>query len=161
MNLSLQAGAYDAKIDLSGIPLQRLDIEDGVSETEVRFDSLNPETMTSLTYTTGASDVTFVGLSNANFTEMNFEGRLGTYNFDFTGTLEQDATVNIKAPFSTIRILVPAHIFAEVFVKDATSQVKMENAWVINEDSYVHGESGNKLNIVIEMSMGSLFLVNE
>jgi hypothetical protein len=161
MNLSLQAGAYDARIDLSGIPIQRLDIQDGVSDTKVRFDSLNPETMTSLTYTTGASDVTLVGLSNANFAEMTFAGKLGTYNFDFTGSLQQDATVHIKAPFSTIRILVPQGMSAELFVEDSTVGVTAEDAWSDEEDHFINDGSGNKLSIIVEGRMGSLYLVNE
>jgi hypothetical protein len=161
MNLSLQAGAYDVKIDLSGVPIQRLDIQDGVSEAEIRFDSLNPETMTSLTYTTGASDVTLLGLANANFTEMTFEGKLGTYNFDFTGSLQQDATVNLKVPFSTVRILVPEGMFTEFFVEDGSSSITAEGAWSNKEDHYINIGSGSKLTIIVEASMGNLHLVNE
>jgi hypothetical protein len=43
MNLTVQAGAYQGDLDLSGVPLRNLDISDGASNATVVFDSLNPE----------------------------------------------------------------------------------------------------------------------
>ncbi len=57
MELTIHAGAYQGEIDLSGVPLRSLTINDGASNSEVRFDSPNPEEMESLTYASGASSV--------------------------------------------------------------------------------------------------------
>lgn len=129
MNLSLRAGEYDASLDLSGLPLRRLDIQDGASKCEIRFDSLNPEEMHSLTYSTGASTITFLGLANTNFAQMNFEGGAGEYTFDFSGSLQRDAAVSIKAGLSTVRIVVPQDVSARVVVKDAVGSVFVNDQW--------------------------------
>jgi hypothetical protein len=52
-------------------------------------------------------------------------------------------------------------MFTEVFVEDGSVQVTVEDAWSNTEDHFVNDGSGNKLTIVVESSMGSLYLVNE
>lgn len=41
MTLSLRAAAYGGTLDLSGLALQRLDVQDEASNSEIRFDTLN------------------------------------------------------------------------------------------------------------------------
>lgn len=74
MRLKISAGAYEGLFDLSGLTLQDLSIRDGASRTQVRFNSPNPGQMANFTYKTGASTVTLIGLANANFKSMTFDG---------------------------------------------------------------------------------------
>ena len=161
MNLSLRAGAYDGTLDLSGLRLQRLDVQDGASSSEIRFDTLNLEEMQSLTYHSGASKVTFLGLANANFTQMTFEAGAGEYIFDFSGDLQRDATVNIKVGLSNVQILVPAGISAMVFVDDRLDSVSTEGAWIKESDHYVNDGGGSQLTINVDMGVGSVRLANQ
>jgi len=160
MNLRLRAAACDATLDLSGLPLQRLDVEAGASDVEVRFDTLNPEQMQSLNYETGLSDVRFLGLANADFAQMTFEGGAGDYTFDFSGDLQRDADVSIKAGLSDVTVVVPAGVSAEVFLVDGLASVYVHDAWATESGHYVNDGSGSQLNITIEMGAGSLRLVN-
>lgn len=161
MNLSLRAGAYDGTLDLSGLRLQRLDIQDGASSSEIRFDTLNPEEMQSLAYSTGASKVTFLGLANANFTQMTFEGGAGEYIFDFSGDLQRDASVNIKVGLSNVQIIVPVDLAAQVSVEGGLGNVSVNGAWTKKSNQYVNTGSGLQLTITIEMGGGSLHLANQ
>lgn len=161
MNLSLRAGAYDGTLDLSGLRLQQLDVQDGASSSEIRFNTLNPEQMQSLTYHSGASNITFLGLANANFTQMTFEGGAGEYVFDFSGDLQRDANVNIKVGLSNVQILVPAGISAKVFVDDGLDSVSMEGTWTKESDHYVNDGDGSQLTINVDMGVGSLRLANQ
>lgn len=77
MRLKISAGAYEGLFDLSGLTLQDLSIRDGASRTQVRFNSPNPGQMTDFSYKTGASTVTLIGLANANFRSMTFDGGRG------------------------------------------------------------------------------------
>src|SRR5512144_1929800 len=45
MNLTVNAGAYQGKLDLGGVPLRSLTVHDGASDTNVTFDKPNPEEM--------------------------------------------------------------------------------------------------------------------
>jgi hypothetical protein len=42
-DLSIEAGAYDGKLDFSGLPLTNLKITDGASQAQVTFDTPNPQ----------------------------------------------------------------------------------------------------------------------
>ena len=161
MNLSLRVGAYDGKLDLSGLRLQRLDVQDGASSSEIRFDTSNPEEMQSLAYTTGASKITFLGLANANFTQMTFEGGAGEYMFDFSGDLQRDATVNIKVGLSDVRIVVPSGVSAQIRTEDAVGTVQVEDAWKKESEGYFNEGNGYRLTILVELGAGRLYLSNE
>jgi hypothetical protein len=161
MNLILHASASDASLDLSGLPLQRLDIEDGASNAEIRFDTLNPQQMESLSYKTDASTITLHGLANANFTKMTFEGRAGNYSFDFSGDLQRDATVTIKVGFSDVQILVPPGVFAEVFLDGRPGAISTDGTWLQGTNHFQTGQGSFKLTILLQMTAGDLQLANE
>jgi hypothetical protein len=161
MNLTLEAGAYEATLDLSGIPLQNLVVQDGAADSKIRFDTLNPEEMKVLAYQTGTSKITFLGLANANFTQMSFEGGAGEYTFDFTGDLQRDANVNIQVGLSDLTIVVPKDVSAKVFVDEGLSNIKIWDAWTRDGVHFENKGSGPQLTITVEMGAGSLRLANE
>jgi hypothetical protein len=160
MNLTVSAGAYDATMDLSGLPIRRFTVQDGAGEVQVRFDELNPETMDRLSYQTGASEITFIGLANANFDEMNFDGGAGDYLFDFSGDLQRDADVNINVGLSTVRIIVPSGVAAQVNTDGAAEQIFALGTWQTEGDSYVNPGDGPQLTITVNMGAGDVHLAN-
>lgn len=161
MNLTVNAGAYDGLLDLSGVPLHSLTINDGASKAEVRFDSLNPQVMETLAYKSGASTVKLVGLANANFTTLTFDGGAGDYTLDFSGALQQDATVKITSGVSNVRLVVPVGMTAQVDVQGAISNVSTEGTWTVNDKHYEVAGSGPTLTITVNMGVGNLTLVSE
>ena len=161
MNLTVNAGAYDGVLDLSGVPLQSLSINDGASKAETRFDSLNSEVMETFSYKTGASTVKLTGLANANFTSMTFDGGAGDYTLDVSGALQQDATVKIVAGVSNVRLVVPAGMTAQVDVEGAINNVNTEGTWTVNDKHYEVAGSGPTLTITVQMGIGNLTLVSE
>ncbi len=161
MNLVLNAGAYDGTVDLSGLRLRHLEVNDGASNAEVVFDSVNPEKMDTLTYKTGASTVKLTGLANANFGEMDFTGGAGTYTLDFSGELQRDATVNVKSGASTVRIVVPKGVAAKVTVTGGLNTVNTEGGWEKSGDTYEISGEGPALTFDVEMGVGTLELVSQ
>ena len=161
MNLTVSAGAYDASMDLSGLPLRRLTVQDGAGDVEVRFDEVNPETMDRLSYQTGASEISFIGLANANFAEMNFNGGAGQYSFDFSGNLQRDAVITIDVGLSTVRIIVPSGVAAQVDVDGAAEKIFALGAWQTEGDSYVNPGAGSQLTIKVNVGAGNVHLANQ
>ncbi len=162
MNLTLTAGAYNGALDLSGLHLRNLTINDGASDSEVTFDAANPETMDKFTYETGASTIRLNGLGYANFKQFNFKGGAGDYKLDFAGELKQDATVVISAGMSSIQLTIPASTPATVEVAGGIKNVKTEGTWTANEDTYqTTATSGHTLTIKVEIGMGTLTLVSK
>lgn len=161
MDLSVEAGAYRGTLDLGGLRLQRLSISDGASESNVRFDSANPEIMETLSYETGASKVTLTGLGNANFETMNFQGGIGDYTLDFSGELQRDARVSVTSGVSHVRIVVPSGTAARVTVTGGLNNVTPVGAWSVSGGAYSLEGTGPALSIDVEMGVGDLTLVEE
>jgi hypothetical protein len=156
--LELNAGAYEGSLDLSGVPLRRLEVHDGASSAEVVFDSLNPEEMSELRYETGASSVEVRGLGNSNAAEVVFSGGAGTYTLDFSGDLQRDMDVTVKAGVSTVRIRVPEGTAVEVSVDGGLNDVDTEGDWSRSGDTYSLSGSGPTISINVDMGVGSLTL---
>ena len=161
LNLTLHAGAYQGTLELGGLPLRHLEINDGASYTEVNFASPNPEKMDKLVYETGASSVSLTGLGNANFEELQFNGGAGEYKLDFAGDLQRDATVRVVAGLGSVRISVPAGTHVQVDVSGGLNDVDTQGSWTTNGDNYEATGSGPTLTIEVAMGAGSLELVSQ
>jgi hypothetical protein len=161
LNLDINAGAYQGKMDFSGVPLASLAITDGASDNTVSFNSPNPTVMSELSYTTGASTVALKGLGNANFEKMSFTGGAGTYTLDFSGTLKQDASVKIEAGVSTTKIIVPAGMKVVVDVEGGIKTVNTQGTWTVNGTSYETEGAGPTLTMNINTNLGTLSLIQE
>jgi hypothetical protein len=158
MDLAIRAGAYSGGIDLSGVPLQNLTINDGASSSEVNFEMLNPEEMDLFEYSSGASSVTLNGLANANFAEMNFNGGAGDYTLDFGGTLQRDADVTVTGGVGSLRLVIPKGTAATVTVTRGLGNVDFDSGWAKSGDTYTLKGTGPTLSITVKMGVGSLEL---
>jgi hypothetical protein len=161
MALTIQAGAYSGSMDLSGIPLRRLNVSDGASDVRLSFTSPNPEEMQSLSYQTGASTVSLTGLGYANFSDMTFSGGAGTYTLDFSGGLRRDANVTLESGVSSVRLEIPAGTTAEVVVGGALNNVDTIGDWAHSGETYRLEGTGPTLRIFVDMGVGTLSLVAE
>jgi hypothetical protein len=161
LDLTVNAGAYKGRLDLSGLMLRRLEINDGASDGDVKFNVPNPETMEKLVYRTGASKVNLYGLANANFTDMSFDGGAGDYLLDFSGTLNQDATVSIHTGVSAMTIIIPAGMHAVITNNGAISNVTPVGTWTVSNNVYEATGEGHTLTINIDLAVGSLKLVRQ
>jgi hypothetical protein len=164
MRLAIEAGAYQSVLDLSGLSLQELDIEDGAAESQVVFSSVNPSQMERLRYRTGASAVSLSGLANANFAEMEFSGAAGTYSLDFSGQLRSDASAVIEVAAGSVQIEVPSTTRVELRFKATVADVATQGLWTIDgttcrTPALIDEEGGKTLTIELEMAAGSATLI--
>jgi N-terminal domain of toast_rack, DUF2154 len=161
IELRLTAGAYDGKIDLSGVPVTYLNISDGASNAEVVFTTPNPAEMDRFSYRTGASDVSLSGLGYANMSRMDFDGGAGSYSLDFTGALQQDCRVKIDGGLGDFRIIVPKETAAEIAFNGNLMDINTKGTWVVNDNIYATQGSGPLLEIEINIGLGSVTVVSE
>jgi len=158
IDLQVNAGAYQADLDLGGISLTGLQISDGAASVRLAFSNPNPVSMDTFRYVTGASDVRMQGLANANFSQMRFEGGAGSFDLEFGGDLRQDAEIRIEAGLSSVRIVVPAGVPARAEVQGELSEVVADSGWSGSGSSYVHPGEGPALTFIINSSLGSVRL---
>jgi hypothetical protein len=160
INLSIEGGASENLIDLTGLKLTNLKIIQGASETTVRFDAPNPITMEFLSFTTGVSSADIFGLGNANFQSMEFSGGAGDFTLDFTGTLTHDAVVNIKAGASNIKIIIPPGMKAVVNSQSTVTNINTEGTWLVSDDTYSTLVEGFTLTINMDLAVGNVKLIH-
>lgn len=161
LNLSIEGGASNNEFNFTGLQLTGLKITQGASETTVRFEAPNPQSMEEFSFTTGASSAELYGLGYANFSTLSFSAGAGDYTLDFTGALTHDATVNIKSTISNVTILIPAGMKAVVVNKGTVSNINTEGTWLLNDDTYNTLAEGYTLTINLEMAVGNVNLIHE
>jgi len=158
LDLTLQAGAYNAEYELGGLALKSLTVRDGAANVDLSFSEPNPSEMSILRYETGASSVTLSGLANANFSTLIFSGGAGSYKLDFSGDLQRDATIEIEAGFGDVNLVIPEGVDAKVTVESAAVDINHNSNWSQNGNLYSQTGEGHTLTIVVKMAAGSLSL---
>jgi hypothetical protein len=156
IDLEIDAGAYHAEYDFGGLALTNLTIQDGASDVELAFSSPNQAEMSLLRYETGASNVTLNGLSNANFSSMEFDCGAGNYTLDFTGQLKRSATISIEAGLGNVTLVIPEGISAVVSVESGLSNVSFPAGWEKSGNVYTQSGSGPTLTFIVEIGAGNL-----
>jgi hypothetical protein len=161
MSLSIQAGAYDGSFELGGLSLEKLAISEIGSDLTGTFSEPNHVEMSSFTFSTGGSSVELKGLANANFEQMTFDSGAGDYTLSFDGDLKHDASVTIDSGVSTVNIIVPQGVDAQVTFEGGLTSINMEGGWDQNGEIYTHSGSGPTIHIKVVMGLGTLNLKTE
>ena len=160
IDLRINAGAYEGRYELGGLSLTSLTVKDGAANVELSFSEPNKTKMSVLRYETGASSVTLSGLANANFSTLIFSGGAGGYDLDFSGELQDDATINIKAGAGDVHLIIPEGVNADVTVEGAFIDIKHSSGWSQNGNNYAQNGDGPTLTIIVEMAAGNLTLTD-
>ena len=114
--------------------------------------------MTVFRYETGASQVTMIGLGNANFSTMIFDSGAGDYKLDFSGELKRDATITISTGLSNLRLFVPKGVQATLTAETGVSSVNANDSWTQDGNRYSHPGSGPMLTFIVKGGAGNLTL---
>jgi hypothetical protein len=161
MTLNIKAGAYTGVFELGGLSLETLAISDGGADLSGSFSKPNNVVMSSLTYSSGASRTELRGLANANFERMDFNVGAGDHTLSFDGELQRDASVMIDSGVSSLNIIVPKGVNANVVFADGLSTVTAFGGWEMNGDIYTLTGSGPNITITVRMGVGTVNLRTE
>lgn len=156
LDLKIDAGAYKGYYEFGGLALKNLTISDGAADVELNFSEPNTAEMTLFKYQTGASNVSLLGLGNANFASLEFDSGAGNYTLDFSGDLQRDGSVSIETGVSNITLVIPAGVPCQVTVEGGLSNVTFGSNWDRNDNVYTQEGAGPQLTIVIEIGAGNL-----
>ncbi len=161
LSITIEGGASENDFDLTGLQLTDLRIVQGASDTKIRFDTPNPQTIERFIFTTGASSAKLTGLGNANFKQMTMSGGAGDYTLDFNGTFQQDAVVDIKTGISNITIILPAELKAIVNNNGTVTNINTRGTWLVTDNTYTTLSEGFTLTINLDMAVGNVTLVHD
>ena len=160
LDLTVEAGAYEGELELGGLSLKSLTVQDGASNVDISFTEPNQTEMSVLRYQTGASDVKLTGLANANFSTLNFSGGAGNYTLDFSGELQRDAVVTVESGLGNLSLIIADDVEAVVTVEGVALNVNHGSGWVQNGQEYTQSGSGPTLTIIVKMAAGNLVITH-
>ena len=160
IDLEVRAGAFDGDLELGDIALEQVKMISGASSVDLNFSTPNLTSMSQFQYTTGASSARLHGLANANFSLLKFEGGVGDYTLDFSGLLSRDATVEIDAALSNVKIIVPEGIPTTLRMENNLTNVNARGQWAGGANTYSLAGNGPTLTINVKLGAGNLELSN-
>jgi hypothetical protein len=107
LDLDITLGAVDADLELGGLSLSALTMQAGASQAVVRFSQPNRSRCRTATITTGAAELTMLGLGNSRCDRIDFEGGMGKVTLDFGGTWTSSSNAAIKMAVGELTLRLP------------------------------------------------------
>ncbi len=161
IDLTIKAGAYQGELDLTGVPVVRLKISDGASQSDLTFDAPNPVRMDSFTYETGASNVKLSGLAYTDADVINFKGGAGNFSLDFGGQLNRDMRVYVDGGLGNITVKIPKGMNSRIVLSSSLNTISTQGSWTVNDNEYRTLGEGPLLRIEIKVGVGNLNLISD
>ena len=95
LDLSVALGAVDGDLELGSLRLTSLRLETGASRATVRFSQPNAARCREAVLSSGAAELTVLGLGNSRCDRVTFEGGVGQVTLDFGGTWASSSQVSV------------------------------------------------------------------
>lgn len=134
--LDVEAGATESTFRLGGIPLRRVTVKTGASETEIHFDEPNPVPMERMEFKLGAASLEATGLGNAGAELLVVEGAVGEATLDFTGDWSRDAEARLKMGLGSITLRIPSDLGVRIHKRGLLSSFSGLGLEKAGDDSY-------------------------
>jgi hypothetical protein len=107
LDLALELGATDARLDLGGLRVARLEIQSGASDIAFGFDTPNQTEMSEMVIHAGVAHIAAKGLGRARARRITVEGGVGSIDLDFGGSTEALLDVALQLAVGSAVIIVP------------------------------------------------------
>lgn len=114
IDLALRFGAGKATIDLTGLQIERLHLETGASEAEMRISTPNPIRARDVEMKAGAAEFRVEGLGNLRAERITFQGGVGSTTLDFGGVWEQDASARVQMGMGSVVLRFPRSLAVQI-----------------------------------------------
>jgi hypothetical protein len=137
--LTIETGASEFYLDLGGVPLTALTVNQGPGRFNLDFSAPNPQLMSLLEISSGAASMELENIANANFSRMRLFGGAASYEFDFSGRLSQPAEVAIETGLSGIEIAVPSTTAAKIVAETTVGSVDVGDGFTRGEGAFLTG----------------------
>jgi hypothetical protein len=110
LDLSVAFGAVDADLELGGLRLTNLALETGASRATLRFSQPNAARCRAATLSSGAAELTVLGLGNSRCDQIAFEGGVGRVTLDFGGAWTSSSRVSVKMALGEVALRLPRQV---------------------------------------------------
>lgn len=114
IDLELKFGAAEARLELGGIRISKLEVSTGASDTKLNFSKPNPVRCESAVFQVGAARFEATGLGNLNVSELSVSGGVGEVLLDFTGSALEQLSADIQMGLGSLTLRVPRGVGLKV-----------------------------------------------
>ena len=162
LELTINASAADATLDLTGLPLRRFALTSGAAAATVRFDAPNPEMMSVFDANVGAGGLKLIGLGNADASEVRIAGDVGDISLDLGGRWQRDMQILVGSAIGTISITAPPTIGIELQSDGLLSRVALDGSFTRDGKrwrSSNYATSSVKVRVLAKSILGRVTLI--
>ncbi|HJR50609.1 MAG TPA: LiaF domain-containing protein [Gemmatimonadales bacterium] len=158
LDLDLALGAVQADIELGGLSLSELTMEAGASQAVVRFSEPNLSRCRAAEITTGAAELTVLGLGNSRCDRFALEGGMGRITLDFAGAWTSSSAAEIKMAVGELTLRLPRKVGVRLTLDrflasfDPAGLIRTGNAF----RSPGYDQADRKLNIDVTTAVGGV-----
>ncbi len=159
MDLNMDFGAVRADIQLGGIPLTRLEIATGASQTLMDVSEPNPETMSRASMDVGAAEFTALNLGNLNTERIDIDAGVGKIELGFTGDWQQNARVSVDMGLGVVVLNFPRGLGVRVVMKDTFLTSIDSEGLVKRGDTYEsldYEDAEYQIDVDVDAAFGSI-----
>lgn len=158
IDLDMDFGAVEAKLELGGLRLHSLELSTGASETNLSFSRPNRDAMRMMKLEAGAAEFNVVGLGNANAERFDFDGGIGDIRLDFTGEWRRDMKATVDMGVGSLTLVLPRGL--GVRVRKDTFLTSFDSEGLIKRGGSYYSENWesaeHKLTLSVNAALGSI-----
>ncbi len=160
ISFDIEFGLGDGNIDLTGMKVEDIKLELGMSDVDVYFNKKNEEELRKFSIETGLGSFDASGLGNANISNLSVECGLGSATLSFDGEFHGICKGTVAVGLGSVDVNLPKTLAAEIRTESSfLSSVNLSNFDEIDDDLYRSKNwdtaTGGKLYLKIEVGMGS------
>ena len=158
LDLSVEVGAAESTLDLSGLWLRTLDVRSGASATRIRFCTPSGHPVDRIEIESGAAQFTAERLANSGAKDVIIHGGLSLVELDLTGAWQRDMALSLDLAMGKGELTLPMSVGVRVTVDHASSMLRIEglkkvgNIW----ESDGFASAAHKLVVSVHSSVSSL-----
>ena len=158
LDLSIELGATESTLDLTGLWLRSLDVRSGASATRIRFTTPSVHPIERIEIETGVAQFTVEQLANSGARIVRVRGGLSLVELDLTGSWQRDMALELDLSLGRGELTVPKALGVRVTTERASSMLSVEglkkvgDAW--ESDGFATAE--RKLAVSVHSSIGAL-----
>jgi len=158
LDLAVKLGAADADLELGGLRLASLDFQTGASRSVVRFSRPNATRCRSAELTSGAAELSVVGLGNSRCDRIVVEGGVGSVTLDFGGAWSSSTAVSARMAVGQLTLRLPRGLGVRVRMDKFLSS--FDPAGMVRQGSTFttpgYDRAGRKLDLDVTAAVGGV-----
>lgn len=159
MDLELGFFGGEADVDLTGLPVERLELNIGASDTMLRIGAANSQRMDSASINVGVADFEARGLGNLNAGHVVVKAGVGSVTLGLGGDWPDDARLSIDMGLGGMRILVPESLGVRVRHEGSFLASFEADGFDRHRDTYTSrnwNSAGRRLEVDLSAALGSV-----